>query len=106
MRNPVSDAPALEDRVARLERQNRRLWVAIFVACSMVALSLNTGLGAAPAPSTVLEARRFILKAADGSKRGEWRVDEEGNGRFVLCGPEGQTIGELPFRQQRLPLAR
>ncbi len=107
MRNPtVSSVPTLEDLVAHLERQNRRLLVAILIACSMLAFSVDLGVRAARDAPTVLEARHFILKAADGSKRGEWRVDEEGNGRFVLRGPDGQTVGELPFRKQLLPLGR
>ncbi len=100
----TTEVTALGSRLRRLERQNRWLWVAL---ATLAVASLSGRLGvarAAQAPGTVLSAERFILTAADGAKRGEWRVDGDGAGQIILYSANGKRIGELPLRARAIPV--
>ncbi len=100
----ATDVTALGSRLHRLERKNRWLWVAL---TTLAAASLGGRLSvarAAQAPGAVLSAERFILTAADGTKRGEWRLDGDGAGQIVLYSADGKRVGELPLRARAIPV--
>ncbi len=87
---------ALLARVARLERQNTRLWGSLLAVARLAVLGLGGQVGAEATPYTV-EARRFVLKDDAGVRRGEWFV-ERSQGRLRVYGPDGQKSGELPLQ--------
>jgi hypothetical protein len=95
----------LEDRVRRLERQNRLLWRAAATAVLLAALAGGAGMAVASGRE-VVEASRFVLKDADGAVRAELAVDDDGTGRLTLYDETARVVGELPFRQQVFPLGR
>ena len=45
---------------------------------------------------TVIEARSFVLKDADGHKRGELTVDRDGRPALRLYNEDGRTIWSAP----------
>ena len=97
------DLEALRARIEALERRNRRLtWSLVGLAAASLALGAGSGLAAAR--GTVLEANEFVLKDADGAKRGEVLVGPDGGGRIVLYGPDGRAAAELPMTTQTFPL--
>jgi hypothetical protein len=86
---------ALEQEAEKLRGRVRLLGVGLFTALglSVVAafwpgvLSVGAGLG----KMEVLRVQRLVLEDAEGTARGEWRVDEEGNSRFTLLDRQGRT---------------
>ena len=87
---------ALLARVARLERQNTRLWGGLLAVAGLAVLGLTGRVGAEATPDTI-EARRFVLKDDAGVRRGEWFV-EQSQGRLRVYGPDGKKSGELPLQ--------
>ena len=94
MESTVQDA--LLARVARLERQNTRLWGGLLAVAGLAVLGLTGHVGAEATPDTI-EARRFVLKDDAGARRGEWFV-EQSHGRLRVYGPDGKKSGELPLQ--------
>jgi hypothetical protein len=87
---------ALLARVARLERQNTRLWGSLLAVAGLAVLGLTGHAGAEATPDTI-EAKRFVLKDDAGVRRGEWFV-EQSQGRLRVYGPDGKKSGELPLQ--------
>jgi hypothetical protein len=98
-----NDLDALAARIEALERRNRRLTWAL-VGAAAASLALLAGSGAASPKGTVLEANEFVLRDAEGAKRGEVLVGPDGGGRIVLYGPDGHAAAELPMTTQTFPL--
>jgi len=63
------------------------LVLAGFAAFSQTAL----GGGGKELQATSLRTERIVLEDSDGSQRGEWRVDEEGNSRLTILDRQGNT---------------
>jgi hypothetical protein len=97
------DPQELRDLVRRLERQNRRLSLALLGVVALGAALLVGAARAAPTDAT-LEASRFVLKDARGETKGVFSVGPDGGGVIVLYGPDGQPVAELPPRTQMVPL--
>jgi len=90
----------LSDRVAHLERENRRLrrWMvaAVLVACACVVLGQSAAATSGP---QMLEARRFVLKDAVGRERAVLGLGTDGLARltfFSQDGSKGTSISEKP----------
>lgn len=98
----VDDETRLRGRVARLERNNRRLWAAVLVLGVLAAARALGVAAAAPSRSIVIEADGFVLKGPDGTTRGEWAVDQRGDARLTLYDKDGRPVAELPTAPQRL----
>jgi hypothetical protein len=71
----------LEHRVAKLERENRRLRVAGLLALMLVGTLFVMGQAR---PARVLEAESFILRDPTGIVLGRFAVDEDGYPRLSL----------------------
>src|SRR5262244_281041 len=97
------DLDALTARIETLERRSRRLTWGL-VGAGAAGLALLAGSGLAASKGTVLEANAFVLRDADGGKRGEVLVGPDGGGRIVLYGADGHAAAELPLTTQTFPL--
>lgn len=73
--------PALEKRVERLERENRRLKR---VGLLLLAFAVSIILMGQARPATVIEAERFVIVNAEGAKKGELGVGRGGRPHLWL----------------------
>ena len=94
---------ALTVRMAKLERQNQRLWVGVLVAGALGLLSMSAR--AKAAGGETIESQQFILKDAAGQRWGEWLI-EGGHGVLRLYGSNGRPIAELPLQPTFHPAGR
>lgn len=83
-------------RVARLERQNTRLWGSLLAVAGLALIGAVGRVGADSVPETV-EARRFVLKDEADAVRGEWLV-QGAQGTLRVYGRDGEVSAELPLR--------
>jgi hypothetical protein len=92
----------LATRLEKVERQNRRLFAALIV---MAALWWLGPLARARAGQTVpvLEAQQFLLLDPAGRRRGEWRLDTDGEPWILLYGADGKIVASLPGRAMLHP---
>ncbi|MBU4272302.1 MAG: hypothetical protein KKE86_14320 [Planctomycetes bacterium] len=94
----------IEERVAELERKNRRLTWMLTVAGGTVALLvvLAVASGMAPAgdaPLEIVTAREFRLVDAQGRLRAKLVTDKEGSG-LVLADEKGQARASLAVKEE------
>ena len=88
---------SLEDRIGRLERENRRLKLAGGGLAAAALIVVLAGAATTQQPD-VIEVKGVILKNDDGKKIGELTNDERGTG-IVFYDSEGETramFGVLP----------
>ena len=78
----TSIAGALERRIEKVERENRRLKIAALIA--VLGLGGAFSLGAAANPPQKLEADKIVLRDAEGKTRIVLGIDEEGPGIAFL----------------------
>jgi hypothetical protein len=78
---------SVEDRIDRLERENRRLKLAGGGVAAAALIVVLAGAAATQQPD-IIEVRGLILKDADGKKLGEMTSNEMGTG-IVFYGAEG-----------------
>lgn len=108
---PVVPPPALEARLLRLERENRRFKLA--AGLSTLLLFTWTACSVAPQAKSTLSAERFVLTRPDGSEAGYLGFDDGGNPLLYLAkdkataalslagpglvmrGPDGKTTAYL-----------
>jgi len=81
MSDPIASQPVL-DRLARLERENRRFKLAAGV--STLLLFGWTACSVAPQAAGTLTAERFVLLGADGKETGALGLDDKGNPCLIL----------------------
>src|SRR5581483_4840733 len=74
----------LENRIERLERQNRRLQVLVTVA--IMAGFLPWLSGSKGAVEDLIRAKSFALLDGDGGVRGEWSISKDGECKLVVTG--------------------
>lgn len=101
-------AAVLEDRVARLEKSNRRLKWAL-AACSVLVAGILAGADRAPGPMVASESIRLIDR--DGKLRMQLGCDDQGTFLFLndesgkmrtsLAAQKGQTYVNLKDDQDR-----
>jgi hypothetical protein len=72
----------LHERIARLERDNRRFKLA--AGASTALLFVWTACGVAPRAAETLAAERFVLTGPDGVEHGSLELDAQGNPYLVL----------------------
>jgi hypothetical protein len=96
------DVQELSERVCRVERQNRRRWLALLGVVGLGGALLIGAAEAAPKPS-VVEANGFVLKHSSGEIRGELMIGPDGGGLLVLYGPDGRPVSRLPLQTQMFP---
>ena len=82
MTSETSKSATLEQRIERVERENRRLKIAALTA--LLGLGGAFSLGAAANPPQKLEAETIVLRDAQGKSRIVLGVDEEGPGIAFL----------------------
>ena len=82
MTSETSKSATLEQRIERVERENRRLKIAALTA--LLGLGGAFSLGAAASPPQKLEAETIVLRDAQGKSRIVLGVDEEGPGIAFL----------------------
>lgn len=79
----------VEQGTKQLQKVVRILGVGILLAFGLIiTLSLWPSVGGEDGEP--LRIQHLVLEDADGVARGEWRVDEEGNSRFVLLDRDGR----------------
>lgn len=94
----------LQQRLETLEQDNRRLrrlnmitlgGMAVLLGLA-VALTFVAGRYGMPGMTAdVVSARQFVLRAADGTVRGQWGLDEKGALRLVMQDPNGAARVKL-----------
>ncbi len=92
----MNEKPEFAERLQRLEKQNRRLMVAMTLLGVLVVALLS--LGAAPnldPVADVVAARQFELIDTEGNLRGLFTVDEEGSTKFLLGDDQGWTRASI-----------
>ncbi len=89
----------IEQRVAKLERQNRWMKRAGGVMLAAVACVFLMGQGKADKPGPV-EATAFVLRDADGKNRGELGITDSGLCRLVLRDSQGHDMVCLSVNEE------
>src|SRR5688572_21529933 len=79
---------SIEVRLARLERENRRLKV---IGLLVIAIAASVFLMGQVRPPSEVVAQRFTLVNGDGARVGELRANDDGLPYFGLYAP-GQTF--------------
>ena len=96
---PTNDAQVVLERLARLERHNVRLRLAMSVAIGIIALGVLAG-AAIPVPKTI-EAQGFTLVDPTGRHRAELGLLPEGGGvRLSLLDEKGVSRLQLNANNQ------
>lgn len=91
-------------RLHRMERDNRRWKWLVTVTLAMIAAAVTL---TQVFPRTVLEARKFVLRDADGKSRAELGLMEDGTSILVLNdenGSPGVAVSVLPDGPRRVSL--
>lgn len=86
---------SLEQRLVRLERQNRKLKQAIVLVVVGIAAALTMGQAQPNKIAKKLEAENFILRGPNGAERGRLGVAANGNPYLVLLNKGGQPSVSL-----------
>jgi hypothetical protein len=84
MNSETSIAEALERRIEKVERENRRLKIAALIAVLCLGGALSLGAAANPPQQQKLEAETIVLRDAEGKTRIVLGVDKEGPGIAFL----------------------
>ena len=89
----IEDLKAIRERVAKLERQNRRLQRGIFAA--LAALTGLVVMGQARPSRTIVEAQEFVLKDSNGAIRGRLGVLGKEGSELTLGNSNAQPMMSL-----------
>jgi len=100
MTSRTPDPSALLGRIERLERANRRLWLAL--AAVLLAGMAGLLVGLAPA-ATRVEAEVFELKDARGVVRGAWTSGPGGQTYLSLNAPSGKPRLRMTLERGEYP---
>ena len=96
---------AMESEIRRLRARNGMLGFGL-VAALAVALGawiVPGAMSGSDGPADVLEARSLVLVGADGSARGEWSVDADGNASFKMFDLQQRERLSLSVRKEGHP---
>ncbi len=90
---------SVEERLERLERQNKWMKRIGAVGVAFVAAVLLMGQGKASQPVKVVVAEKFVLTDSDGKTCGEWGTDR-GLVRLLLRDQEGHELVSLAANEE------
>ncbi len=85
----------IEERVAKLERKNRRLTLVLVLVVVAAGLAVVAGMAAPEAVPDVLRAHAFVLVSGDGKPRAGLAMDKVGP-RIDVLDENGQVLRSLP----------
>jgi hypothetical protein len=91
----------LEARLERLERQNRRLRLAVLGVVILAGATLL--MGQARKGSRTLEAEAFVLRDLHGKVRGSFKLDQSGRVALDLLAPNGKPRARLALVHGEYP---
>jgi hypothetical protein len=95
----MTSPTALDDRLAAVEEDNRRLRrlsialiviTAILAGLAVALMFVASRYGLPGSTAEIVAARQFVMRGADGTVRGLWGTDEKGAVRLVLQDQGGQ----------------
>jgi hypothetical protein len=89
-----SGTHSVEERLGRLERENRKLKILVVTALVLVVAAFSTGMAAQSGSYRYLEANTFVLKDSAGHIRGQWTAQGTSSG-FTLNDDPEQPVMEL-----------
>ncbi len=90
---------SVEERLERLERQNKWMRRLGAVGVALVATVILMGQGKASQPAKVVVAEKFVLMDSDGKTWGEWGTDR-GLVRLLLRDQEGHDLVRLSANEE------
>ena len=86
---------AVEKEAENLRSRSRFLSLGLAVSLVLAGFAAFSqtvfGGGGKELHANSLRTERIVLEDSDGSQRGEWRVDEEGNSRLTILDRQGNT---------------
>lgn len=101
MATPLKDLSSIEERLGKVERQNRRLKIAGGVALVLIwAVTLLSA--AAPKPKTV-DAERFVVVDNGGKQRAAFGVSENG-ASLKISNEKGKTVVLMEVSEDGTPV--
>lgn len=89
-----------EERLARLERSNRRWRAGCFALLSLIGIGLIAAAEKAPAPAELLQAKRFELIGPDGKPALEMEAKPDATS-LAIWGPDHEHAALLVARQDK-----
>jgi hypothetical protein len=86
---------SLERETVRLKKQIRFFGIGLLGALALAVVAALGPLlftrGSGELDMDLVRTRQLVLEDVDGTQRGEWRVDEEGNSRLSVFDRQGRT---------------
>src|SRR5439155_15865282 len=103
MDNEKSELPSMLERLSRVERQNRRLKLFGLVFLGGLATVVLMGQSSTPKVSDVIEAREFVLRGQNGTRRASLAVASDGSAAIHFYDNDGKRRAAFGVLSDGLP---